>query len=318
MCRYLLFNTQSKAYAKAQGLPITWSQEDQGYIARWYSYYTAEGYETESRSTIRRVLLTIFILLNLSVLHTTITHGEKWYCRFCDSLMECSVSKFYSAAGISLAIFNVVYLTSTVVINTKHSVSPSLKFCRDERTDASDSCSHIHTTSYYKDEVTTLIVKGVVIFIAIITELLVAIQTLKGRNRFSMANRQNKCFRIVLLWNMFVFVQIWVGMLLLPASILLIIAPLQTIPTLCATIAIPPWLLVVIATLLRFGNQLQIRNWDYKINTMVRIHSSGYLIFAALVVAVIVLYFCLSPGGTTLSSTEGILFSLSSHQSRYP
>ena len=125
-----------------------------------------------------------------------------------------------------------------------------------------------------------------------------------------MANRRTKCFQIVLLWNMFVFVQIWVGLLLLPACLLLIIAPLQTIPTLCAAIALPPWLLVVIATLLRLGNQLQIQNWDYKINTMVCIHSSGHMIFAALVVAVIVLYFHLSPGGTTLSSTEGILFSL--------
>ena len=26
-------NMQSKAYAKAQGVPATWSQEDQGYIA---------------------------------------------------------------------------------------------------------------------------------------------------------------------------------------------------------------------------------------------------------------------------------------------
>ena len=97
-----------------------------------------------------------------------------------------------------MAIFNVLYLTSTVVIYTKHSVSPSLNL-------------------YYKDEVTALIMKGAVIFIAIITELLVAIQTLKGHSHFSMANRRSKCFHIVLLWNMFVFVQIWVGLALLPA-----------------------------------------------------------------------------------------------------
>ena len=38
----VVLNMQSKAYAKAQGVPATWSQEDQGYIARWYSYYSAE------------------------------------------------------------------------------------------------------------------------------------------------------------------------------------------------------------------------------------------------------------------------------------
>ena len=292
MMIYLIFDIQSKAYAKTQGVPTTWSRDDQGYIARWYSYYTAEGYETdESRPAIRKVLLTIFILLNLSVLYTTITHGVKWYCRLCDSLMECSFSNLYSAAGISLAILNVVYLTSTVLMNTKYRVSPSLNL-------------------YYKDEVTALIAKGAVIFLAIITELLVAIQTLKERSHFSMANRRSKCFGIVLLWNMFVFVQISVGLLLVPACIFLIIAPLQTIPILCAALVFPPLLMVVIAILLQLGNQLHLRNWDCKINAMVCIHSSGHMILAALVVAVMVLYFYLSPGGTTLSSTEGILFSL--------
>ena len=62
---------QSKAYAKAQGVPTTWSQEDQGYIARWYSYYSAETCcEDEAiRSAIRKILLAIFILLNVIALH---------------------------------------------------------------------------------------------------------------------------------------------------------------------------------------------------------------------------------------------------------
>ena len=304
---HLCFKTQSKAYAKAQGVPTTWSQEDQGYIARWYSYYNAESYETEdSRSTIRKVLLTTFILLNLSVLYITITHGEKWYCRLCDILMECSISNLSSAVGVSMAIFNFAYLTSSVVLYTGYFIYPSrTNQCIDGD---SDDCSPPHTPSY-KDEVTTFIVKGVVIFIAIITELLVAI-LISRKAIMPMGDRRSKCFQIILLWNMFVFVQIWVGLALLPACILLIIAPLQTIPILCAAIALPPWLLVVIVTLLRLGNQLQIRNWDYKINAMVCIHSSGHMIFAVLTVVLMVLYFHLSPGGTTLSSTEGIIFSL--------
>ena len=35
----VVLNMQSKAYAKAQGVPTTWSQEDQGYIARWSQNY---------------------------------------------------------------------------------------------------------------------------------------------------------------------------------------------------------------------------------------------------------------------------------------
>jgi len=157
--------------------------------------------------------------------------------------------------------------------------------------------------------VTALIIKGAVFLIAIITELLVAIQiSLKAS-----ANSCNKCLRfyqIILLWNAFVFVQIWVGLVLLPACIFLIIAPLQTIPILCAAIMSPPLLMTFIAILLRLGNQLDIRNCNCKSNAMVCIHSSRHMIFVALIVAVMTLYFYLSPGGTTLSSTEGILFSL--------
>ena len=292
-------NTQSKAYAKAQGLPITWSQEDQGYIARYYGYYETEGYGTErTGSTIRKALLAIFILLNLFVLYTTITHGKRWYCRFCDTMKERSVqlSKIILAAGISTAIFNLYYFTSTVWSYTHYLI----------RTSGCDNCSPPHTSSYYNDEVTSLIIKGAVFFISIIAELLVAIQI----SILPKANRCSKCFRIVLLWNMSIFVQIWVGLLLVPACIFLIIAPLQTIPVLGAGIVLPLLLMLFVVILLQLGSQVHLRNWDCKINTMLCIYSSRHMIFVALVIALMTLYFYLSPGGTSLSSTEGILFSL--------
>ena len=65
---------QSKAYAKAQVVLATWSQEDQGHVARWYSYYCAEAYFKSKRigQYIRIVLLAVFILLNLFILHCNI------------------------------------------------------------------------------------------------------------------------------------------------------------------------------------------------------------------------------------------------------
>jgi len=73
--------------------------------------------------------------------------------------------------------------------------------------------------------------------------------------------------------------------------------------------------MVFIANLLRLGNQLHIRNWDirncnYKSNAMVCIHSSRHIVFVILIVVLMTLYFKLSQGGTTFSSTKGILFSL--------
>ena len=108
---------QRKAYAKAQGVPATWSQEDHGYIARWYSYYSAETCcEDEAvSSAIRKILLAIFILLNFIVLHTTITHGVSWYCRSYEILNERSqqASCIYLVAEM---IFNALYLIATVLM----------------------------------------------------------------------------------------------------------------------------------------------------------------------------------------------------------
>jgi len=186
--------------------------------------------------------------------------------------------------------------TFTAWLYTGYFIYPSLiSTCTD--------CSQPpHTSSYYKDAVTALIIKGAVFLIAIITELLVAIHiSLKAS-----ANSCNKCskfYQIILLWNTFVFVQIWVGLVLLPACIFLIIAPLQTIPVLCVAIMILPLLMAFIAILLQLGNRLDIRNCDCKSNAMVCIHSSRHMVFVALIVSLMTLYFYLSQGG--LSKYKG-------------
>ena len=114
----------SKAYAKAQGVPTTWSQEDQGYISRWYSYYCVEAYFRSKR--IRKVLLAIFILLNPLILHTTVTYGTKWYCRFYEILKDRShkASSIYLVVGKTMSIFNIFCLTATVG-RAKHGIYTS-------------------------------------------------------------------------------------------------------------------------------------------------------------------------------------------------
>ena len=175
-------------------------------------------------------------------------------------MKEHSVQVPYSAAGISIAMFNFIYLTSSGLLYTSYLTYPSgIIGCND--------CSKApYTSSYYKDQMTAFNTK-VAIFL-------------------------------------FAFVQIWVGLVLLPACIFLIIAPLQTIPVFCAAIAFPSLLMAFIAILLQFANKLHIRYCNYKINAMVCIHSSRHMVFVALIVAVMTLYFNLSPGGTTLSSTK--------------
>ena len=304
---------QSKAYAKAQGVPTTWSQEDQGYIARWYSYYCAGAYFRSKRigQYIRKVLLIVFILLNLFILHTTVMYGTKWYVRFYEILNDKSqqASSIYLAVGITTAMCNFSYLTYTVVLYTVYSIPPI-----NEAECAAVSqwgCSPPHDSSLYKDELASFITKMLVIIIAIIVHLLVAIKApMKTALLATIRCHSSKCYRvfqIILLWTTFVFIQISVGLTCLPACILLLITPLQTISVLCAAVGIIAVLAVFIVCLLQFGRNCHVRSCQFGRACG---HFSWYLILVALSTAVVILYLLLLPQGVSLSSPRGVIFSL--------
>ena len=308
---------QSKAYAKAQGVPTTWSKEDQGYIARWYSYYSAESYyrSKEIGKNIRKILLIAFILLNLFILHITVTYGTKWYCRFYEILNDRSqkASSIHLAVGITTTMCNFLYLTATVVLCTvKHHIPPiNIPECMAI---SQWGCSPPHDSSLYKDMLAAFITKMLVIFIAVIIYLPVAFKAEMKTPHFTASwwhsGKYSRVVQIILLWNTFVFVQIWAGLICLPACILLLITPLQTISALWASVLIVAFITVSIVYLLQFGKVGHVRAYNFG---RVCGYYSWYLILVVLtgtlVFALGFLYFNLLPQGVHLS-TRGAIFSL--------
>ena len=308
---------QSKAYTKAQGIPTTWSQEDQGYIARWYNYYSAEAYFRSKRigENIRKVLLAIFILLNLFILHTTVTYGTKWYCRFYEILMDKSqqASSIYLVVGTTMTIINIIYLTVTVGLCTaKYNIPP---IYISECTAISHwGCSPSHDSSLYKDVLVAFITKMLIIFVAIITDLLVAFKAVMKNPFFTASwwhsSKYSRVVQTILLWNTFVFVQIWVGLICLPACMLLLITPLQTLSVLCGILLMVAFVTAFVAYLLQFGKMCHVRACSFG-------RECGYfswnLILVALAFtlasAIVILYLSLLPEGVHLS-TRGVIFSL--------
>ena len=307
---------QSKAYAKAQGVPTSWSQEDQGYIARWYSYYCAEAYfrSKEIGKNTRKVLLIIFILLNLFILHTTVIYGTKWYCRFYEILNDRSqkASGIYLAVGITTTILNFAYLTATVVLCVnKHSIPPIYVAECTAISDWVGGCSPSHDSSLYKDELASFITKMLVIIIAMIVHFLIAfkvpIKTALLTTKWRHSSKCYRVFQIILHWNIFLFVQMLLGLISLPACLLLLIAPLQTISLLCEVCLMIASLTVLIVCLLQFGRRCHIRTCCFEETCG---HLLWYLILAALTVAITFLYLFLLPQGESLSNARGVVFSL--------
>ena len=308
---------QSKAYAKAQGIPTTWSQEDQGHIARWYSFYSAEPYYKSKQigEDIRKVLLAIFILLNLFILHTTVTCGTKWYCRFYEILNDRSqqASSIYLVVGTTVTIFNIFYLTVTVGMCTAKYSIPSIY--SSECTAISHwGCSPSHDSSLYKDVLATFITKMSIIFIAIIIDLLVAFKAVMKNPLFTASwwhsSKHSRVVQTIQLWNTFVFVQIWVGLICLPACMLLLITPLQTLSVLCGTLLMVAFVTAFIVYILQLGKMCHVRACSLG-------RECGYLswnlilvaLTATLVFTIVILYFSLLPQDVHLS-TRGVIFSL--------
>ena len=209
--------------------------------------------------------------------------------------------------GVIVTILNFLYLTATLILalSTNYPVPPiHLAEC----TAISNlRCSPSYDSPLYKDQLTALITKMVVILIAIIIELLVAIKApIKITLLPASWCHSSKCLRpvqVILLWNTFVFVQIWLGLISLPACILLLITPLQTLPVLCGIVLA---VILFIVCLLQFRNQYRVRTSHFGRACG---YFSWYLLLFALIVAVYALYFFLAPTGTSLS-TGGVIFSL--------
>ena len=153
-----------------------------------------------------------------------------------------------------------------------------------------------------------------VFFIAISTELLVAIKaqikTTLPTTKWCHSSKCYKVAQIILLWNTFVFVQIWLGLISLPACLLLFTTPLQTISVLCAVVLFIAAITASIVYSLQIAKKHRVRASSFGRQCG---YFSWYFILVALAFtlasALGFLYFELLPQGVHLS-TRGVIFSL--------
>ena len=153
---------QSKAYAKAQGVPATWSQEDH-YIARWYTATTVLKLIAKMKLSAlpfgKFSLPSLFYWTWLYCIHTTITHGVTWYYRLYEILKERSqqASCIYLVAEITMLIFSSLYFIDTVLMYKDNAILPIHLTKCIVTWEAHFIPSH--NSSLYKDELTAFSAK---------------------------------------------------------------------------------------------------------------------------------------------------------------
>ena len=176
--------------------------------------------------------------------------------------MKCNLDKI-SDRGTSSNIYLTVGITSTIA-NLRYLIFAvfmyPVRFSMAECTATLQwNCIPSHNSNLYQVELTAFIVRTLIVIFAIVTDLVVVIIASKETEQFKPRwwRLSNNCYRpvhIILLLNIFVFVQVWLGVISLPAGILLIITPLQTISALCAAVLIIGFIAASILYLLHCRN----------------------------------------------------------------
>ena len=232
-------DTQSEAYAKAQGLPTTWNREDQGYVAKYCDYYTTEPYRNahfeEYFIFIREFILVTFIFTNILILTVILKCG----CQKLNRSIHSNSAPVYWAIAIAMGIMNLIYLIGLIWAHTCKRLPHLL---------LDESSTHIENCPakliYYQHELLAFIAKVSTLFISAIMELILALYMTNFRllpippilaqvmKRCFCCCNYLKCLQTVLLWQVFLFMQILLGVLPLPFFVLFIFSPLRSILTL--------------------------------------------------------------------------------------
>ena len=297
---------QSKAYAKAQGVPSKWEQKDQGYIARWYSYYIAEACygDEKDRRFIRLCFLLIFLSLNILIVITNATHGKKLhskFCKFIDDRFQL-VLKIYIAAAMTMTLGNLLYLTLSLLLYI-YETTPNMFMAECNATAPYMDCSPPHDSNLYEDEAAAFIIKIIVVSIAIIADVAVAVRIVIMDTKNADCKLLVEIFKAFLLSNVFVFIQIMVGLVSLPVCTFLLITPLQTIPMVCAGILYFGMVVVFFLGLLELYMCCKEKKTSKKrICCNALLYSLMYLATVILVVALSQLYFTLSSPQSTYAA----------------
>ena len=300
---------QAKAYARDQGKPLSWKDEDRGYLSKRYDYWVTDPVDSKSH-TIRQLLLYTFIALNILIPLTIAIVATDLYDKVSQKCTSPQAVSYIWAGGLVMVIHNLMYFCTSllVLIDGK----PFVIRCLTEH------CVVSQTTKLYRDDFAASVVKIVILTIAVPVELIVAIRVPNNSQLpypplLSHCNckcyKSSWCRKILqtfFFWNLFLFVQIWGGLVILPVIIFTIIAPVATIQV----ISIGAFVMLFFSVM--FASALQIE-W----NTMHRSHWKIYILklaaataFIGLVVIVLILYNTVLDSGVSPLGIKHAILSL--------
>ena len=197
-----------------------------GYISRLYTYYAADPYfdklvvKKDNVVQTQLCLWIIFCCFNVLVPILCITRGKK----ISEKLYKHSpTSRVLRAVIITTFLFNAVYFSAAVLL---HSIGyPTVLDCYFST--ANYPCRIPRSASFYDNVLGVLITKAVILPVALIVELAAAVGITKGLS--TTKTKPALFMHVIVVWQLFVFLHITVGLVSIPIVILTLISPASSL-----------------------------------------------------------------------------------------
>ena len=212
----------------------TADQRYQGYIARWYSYYSYDSYFNKliaGKNHLTRILTGIWItfsILNLLIPVLSITRGKQIFQRL-TKVTEASNQRVYRAAIFVMILFNMLYTLLTIIMHIKG--HPNILEC-NLGSIGNHQCKTPPTATSYMYVLGMLNTKAVILPIAVLIELVAAVCIAKGVESLGKRRITQKLIlsvKVIVIWQLFIFVQITVGLIGIPLLVWMFISPARVL-----------------------------------------------------------------------------------------
>ena len=256
---FILTAIQSKAYARDQGRPITWRDEDRGYVSLRYNYWVTDGISDSCKSdnirTTRVLLLVLYFSLNLLVPVLLAKFGAIYYCKASESMLASRPTFLMYWAVVIVILF----------VNTLHFIV-SASVYKDSFV-YKDIAAKLHfktgSTSLYSDGMITLVARITLLTLVYTLELLIAALIPKDTGLpipsvirrmffcclYFSSSIQSKIIQTLALWNIMIFIQSLTTSAI-TVGVFFLISPLWVILVLGAFACFLLFAVVVVAYLL--------------------------------------------------------------------
>ena len=217
--------------------PVSWDSKYQGYTAKWYTYFRTVSYFHDLRKHEKQPLFTqlglwiTFAFLNTLIPVVFVKRGGK----VLQVLALTRNKNVLQRIIVTISIFNILYFIAMVVSHIRNQ-SDTIRKCYTNQHVSSET----EQATFCHDILGAVIAKVTILPTALLMELTSAIYHAKKMKR-----RHASCATFghaLALWQLFVFVQITVGLISIPLVIMTLITPAQS--TLVTGAVCTPFLLI--------------------------------------------------------------------------